>query len=402
MKIQAYIYHKRAEQYRDCQDYFKIDLENNRIAVADGMTQSIYPQWWAKILVNAYLENGKIPASTEELKIYQDIWQKQVQEEIAKRENDGKNPWRLKNAFAERSGAGSTICGFSWNDGTWKCQCIGDSSIIEVSKDYSIRILSSQEGIFGNHPDYLDSFRNGQGSVKEFQGSFNDAKTILLVTDPFSELFQKHMNNKKFITDRLMEIDVLTDHHSFCETIERWRDDFEMHNDDSTLIMLNDFSTLLCEHEHIDSLEDLCLKETEGKPVDERLQLIEKTFESHHSDNTFVTKESRIKAALEERDIAEAKAKDLECELNSAKEKAKALQKDKDRAEAKAKDLEQELNLAKEKAKALQKDKDRAEAKAKDLEQELNLAKEKAKALQKDKDRAEAKAKNLEQELDLH
>lgn len=355
MKIQAYIYHKRAERYSDCQDYFRIDRQNNRIAVADGMSQCIYPQWWAKILVNAYIEKGKIPTSPEELRIYQKDWQSQLQTEINKREAQGKNPWRLKNAFAEKSGAGSTICGFSWNGDKWKCQCIGDSSIIEVSKDYSIQIKSSQEGAFGNNPDYLDSFRNGRGSVKEFNGSFKDVISILLVTDPFSELFYKHHHDRQFIKDRLIEIDTLSDHKSYCDLIERWRDDFEMHNDDSTLIVLNDFSTLLCDYEYIDSLEDLCLNETEGNPVDGRLQLIEKTFESHHSDNTFVTKESRIKAALEERDIAEAKAKDLERELNSAKEKAKALQKEKDRAEAKAKDLEQELDLAKEKAKLCKK-----------------------------------------------
>lgn len=339
MKIQAYIYHKRAEKYSDCQDYFNIDLQNNRIAVADGMTQSIYPQWWAKILVNAYLENGKIPSSSEELKTYQDIWQKQVQNEIDKREKAGKNPWRLKNTFAERSGAGSTLCGFSWKDNDWEGQCIGDSSIIEVYKDYSIKIHSSQEGDFGNHPDYLDSFGDGRGSFKPFQGSFNDVISILLVTDPFSELFQKNIENKEFITARLKEISALSDHTSYGELIENWRDDFEMHNDDSTLIILGDFCDSTHNTEHIYKLEDLCIKEDQIYSIEEETLSIEKVNEhipSMKYVESFVSSEDKLKATEEALCKAEAKVKALEKERDVALAKVRAAERARDHALAKA------------------------------------------------------------------
>lgn len=285
MKIQAYIYHKRAEKYSDCQDYFGIDTQNNRIAVSDGMSQSIYPQWWAKILVDAYLANGRIPTSAEELQRYQVDWQEKVKDEITKRETAGINPWRLKNAVAEKSGAGATLCGFTWNPdiNRWSCECIGDSSLIVIYRDYAIKIRSSQEGKFDNYPDYLDSYRNGRGSVKKFDDSFENVMAILIVTDPFSELFQKHIADKEFIKARFKEFLALSDHKSYCELIERWRDNLDMHNDDSTLIILRDFSEGESVLDHIDSLEKLC--------TDEKNVNVAKKNQSNESSNAKIVYE---------------------------------------------------------------------------------------------------------------
>lgn len=277
MIIQAYIYHKRAEKYSDCQDYFGINIKNNRIAVSDGMSQSIYPQWWAEILVNAYLANGKIPSYPDELQKFQKDWQDKVQGEILNREKHGKNPWRLINSYTEKSGAGATLCGLTWNENKWTCECIGDSSLILVRSDFSIEIKSSQEGEYSNHPDYIDSFQKGRGNVRYFNGSFNDLYTILLVTDPFSDLFYRHRLDSEFISARINEIKALSDHNSYSELVEKWRDEFEMHNDDSTIIILTDFSTPELQPIHIDHLEKLCSNEK----ID-----IEKDIEKNKSDKS--------------------------------------------------------------------------------------------------------------------
>lgn len=368
MKIQAYIYHKRAEKYSDCQDYFKVDLQNNRIAVADGMSQSIYPQWWAKILVNSYLDKGKIPYEPDELRTCQKDWQSQVQTEIDKREAAGKNPWRLKNAIAENSGAGSTICGFSWNDNGWKCQCIGDSCIIVVYKDLSIKIHSSQEGEFGNTPDYLDSFRNGRGTIKEFQGSFNDVISILLVTDPFSELFQKHINNKEYITNRLREIFALSDHNSYCELIERWRDIFEMHNDDSTLIVLSDFSNSTFSQEHIDRLEDLCLEESKVYAAHKESQVIRNvntTPKPKIPDENILLSDNKEKTCEKVYNTAEERIRIAEEAKKKAEKRAIAAEEAKERAEVRAKEAEEALSIAEQRAKNAEMAKEVALAKIK-------------------------------------
>ena len=254
MDIRAFICHKKAEKYCDCQDCFGISTQSNRIAVSDGMSQSVFSQWWAKILVDAFLEKGEIPNDT--ILPYQEKWQNMVENEIQRQESEGANPWLLKNMFAERLGAGATLCGFQWSNGGWTCKCLGDTCLIKVKSDYSIEIITSQQGNFNNHPDYLDSFGAGRGNPCTAEGDFN-LEAILIVTDPFAELFQHHQKNTEFIKERMCEIGRLNNHESYINLVERWRDDFNMHNDDSTLVILNKFEDKEVTIIHEDSIDKL-------------------------------------------------------------------------------------------------------------------------------------------------
>ena len=254
MKIKAYIHHKEAEQYCDCQDFFGIDKDVRRIAVSDGMTQSIYPQWWAEILVEAYLEKGEFPQD-ESLKLLQEKWLHRVHDEIERRKTEGKNYYRLENSIADRLGACATLCGFTWSSDEWQCDCLGDSSLITITADNSIEIFSSQDGAFDNYPDYFDSMGKGKGMPKQKTGKLSDYKYILLVSDPFSELFQK--NQDAYRLKHLIDgITSLIDHGSFVKLVETWRSEYSMHNDDSTLVVLSEFSKAdSVDIEHEDNLE---------------------------------------------------------------------------------------------------------------------------------------------------
>ena len=273
MIIKAFIYHKRAEKYSDCQDCFGINKQNNRIAVSDGMSQSIFPQWWAKILVDNYLENGHIPQDISSL---QKKWQQMLLAEIKKREKEAitdpkRDPWRLKNLLAEKSGAGATFCGLSIKDNNWTCECLGDSCVITINHDYTLNFYTSQKGEFGNLPDYFDSFRTGRGELVKSVVNHN-ALAILMVTDPFAELFQLNKDKPSFIKSRFDELQSLTNHKSFTELVENWRDEFGMHNDDSTLVLITGCSENNVKIEYTDDLEQLCLDEknsTTGSSLDD-------------------------------------------------------------------------------------------------------------------------------------
>jgi serine/threonine protein phosphatase PrpC len=259
MDIKAYIYHKKAEKYSDCQDYFEIKSQNKNItyiAVSDGMSQSIYPQWWAEILVKAYTKSGKIPTDIE-LSTYQKEWQKKLETEIEIRESQGKNPWRLKNAIAEKSGAGATLCGITLEKKKWACGCIGDSCLIIVKKDFSIEICTSQKGAFGNNPDYLDSFTTGRGQFKTFDGTYEDTELMLVASDPFTELFQKHAGELEFIKQLANQLRELSTHESFVELVERWRTEYQMHNDDSTIVIIDKLGNQTFNIFHKDNLAEL-------------------------------------------------------------------------------------------------------------------------------------------------
>lgn len=257
MKIKAYIHHKEAEQYCDCQDFFGIDKDERRIAVSDGMTQSIYPQWWAEILVEAYLKEGKFPQD-ESLEGLRGRWLNRVGDEIERRKTEGKNHYRLENSIADRLGACATFCGFSWSGDEWQCDCLGDSSLITITEVNSIEIFSSQDGAFDNYPDYFDSMSQGKGTPEHKTGKLSDYKYILLVSDPFSELFQKNSRDKDRLKHLIDGIASLTDHDSFVSLVETWRSEYSMHNDDSTLVVLSELSKIdSVDIEHEDDLEAL-------------------------------------------------------------------------------------------------------------------------------------------------
>jgi hypothetical protein len=296
MGIKAYIYHKKAEKYSDCQDYFEISSQNNRIAVSDGMSQSIYPQWWAEILAKSYIQNGKIPAG-DVLTSCQNEWQKKVNDEVQRREDNGMNPWRLRNAIAEKSGAGATLCGLTCEADKWTCECIGDSCLILIRKDFCIKIYTSQDGTFGNNPDYLDSYTKGRGTASFFEGNYDDVELMLVATDPFSELFQKHASEPEFIKQLTEQLRQLSTHESFVELVERWRTEYQMHNDDSTIVIIDKFESQAFEISHEDNLAELA--KGDESPAPRQKVVLHKKVPSNDDTSNKVAVENIQKAVSE-------------------------------------------------------------------------------------------------------
>ena len=64
MKLRGFITHKAAEYYSDCADYFRICPRTKRVAVSDGVGQSVMPAEWAKLLVDAYLRDEWNPGNS--------------------------------------------------------------------------------------------------------------------------------------------------------------------------------------------------------------------------------------------------------------------------------------------------------------------------------------------------
>lgn len=143
-----------------------------------------------------------------------------------------------KNNIASRIGAGATICGVRFENATnWKGNVLGDSCIIEVdTKNWTAKILSSEDKPFDSHPDYYDSFpeKQGSGMIREFSGNIGPNNLLLLVSDPFSEYFDKHKANCQELVEQIQE---LCKHDDFCILVDRWREN-GMHNDDSTLCII--------------------------------------------------------------------------------------------------------------------------------------------------------------------
>lgn len=272
MKVRAFITHKQSEQYTDCQDRFCINQDNRTISVSDGMSQSIFPEYWAEILSRQYANKGHC---TEEDRIALcDEWMKKVEGYLEEQVAQGKNPWRLKNNIAARSGAGATICGVRFENATdWKGDVLGDSCIIKINKEkWTMEILSSEEKAFDSHPDYYDSFpeKKGCGTIKTFEGSIGPNDMLLLVSDPFSEFFSVHHTECKDLIEQVL---LLKSHDGFCRLVDNWRDK-GMHNDDSTMCIVEFDNSLELNVSYLDDISELIEQENKEKR-DEQQNTIE-------------------------------------------------------------------------------------------------------------------------------
>lgn len=263
MKIKAFITHKLAEKYKDCQDRFCISKSTKSIAISDGMSQSIFQDIWAELLTNSFV-------STKDFKLHDNLkdltekWREKVDSILEQKRKDGIDPWRAENSLAKGLSAGATFCGLRFDRNEWSCQVLGDSSLIVLNHDFSIKtIFSSQDGEFDNHPDYFDSNPNkeGKGTLKENSGKLQKGDFLLLVTDPFSDYFyEKHRNNAE--VELIKQIVKISNHKEFCSLVDEWREQ-GMHNDDSTIIVIeydeNDEFNVI----HTDDIEKLICKESE-------------------------------------------------------------------------------------------------------------------------------------------
>lgn len=238
MKIKGFITHKIAEKYEDCQDYFAINTEKGRLAISDGMSQSIFPQWWAEELVCAYVDNAWVP-SQNDLESLREKWNRRVHGFLEAQKQEGKPTWMLENCLIEKRGAGATLCGVCFeNETDWKGYVLGDSCLIEVASNNKIvKLERSKEEAFNNNPDYFDSIVGGKGNVKKIQGSLEEGVKLLLVTDALAEFLytQKEKGNEAEYVHQLLQLE---SHDEFCRLIENWRVSNHLHNDDTTLLIV--------------------------------------------------------------------------------------------------------------------------------------------------------------------
>ena len=125
MKIRAFITHKKAEHFQDCQDRFSVNRDTKSVAVSDGMSQSIFQKIWAEILVDAYTKSREWTPSNESdhstvKTILSSTWKNRVKERLNEMQKEGRNTTRTENSLALGGSAGATIVGVRFEGNKWK------------------------------------------------------------------------------------------------------------------------------------------------------------------------------------------------------------------------------------------------------------------------------------------
>lgn len=238
MKVRAYITHKLEESNADCQDYFRLNSGKKKIAISDGVSQSIFSAKWAELLVKEYTDTD-VDDISESIPKLQKKWQAYARQQLTELESIGQSTWMLENCLMESQGAGATFCGVHFDkDGSWDGYVLGDSCLLEVSNENKIlTFYPSIENGFGNSPDYFDSFSKGRGGILPINGKLTEGNKLLLVTDPLGEfLYKKKIENKE--QAYIEQLLALSSYNDFLDVVDRLRASEAMHNDDSTLIIV--------------------------------------------------------------------------------------------------------------------------------------------------------------------
>ena len=192
MVIRAYITHKQAELFADCQDRFGVNTNTKSIAVSDGMGSTWQQKIWAQLLVDTYTDNTDWYPSNDTIKPLCQTWRAKVAYFIQnlKETNAPENMiYRNERNFAEGRSAGATFVGIRFNGNEWSGSVLGDSCLIEWYGN-EVKFNTSQDSeTFDSYPDYFDSdaSKEGKGIPKPIEGVLSEGKYLLLVSDPFSE-----------------------------------------------------------------------------------------------------------------------------------------------------------------------------------------------------------------------
>lgn len=270
MKIKAFITHKKAEKYSDCQDSFAVNSENKTIAVSDGISQTIFSGVWSEILTNAFVENpwGIDAAIPFPKQCLSDCWYKRVEERKQALRDKGNemNLYMLERMLSDGKTAGATFLGIQFNGQKWDGIVLGDTCLIEIKDGCVKEIHSSQKSeTFDNMPDFYDSNANtkGRGVEKRISGELDPNTTLLLVSDPFSDFFFEHKDEAPKFVKELLNV---SSHEEYESLAERWRDEYHMHNDDSTVVIVEYDGTDDFDMVYKDDIKEL--RENERKKIE--------------------------------------------------------------------------------------------------------------------------------------
>lgn len=240
--------HKKNESITDCQDCFQINEAGNYFAIADGASQSFYPNIWAELLVNNFCQNPEINLKNWQtwLAPIQNKWLQEVQQRVTKAETEKRPVWVTnKNRLNFQEAATSTFIGLQFLDNQVKVSIVGDSCLFilkgnELKQTYLLK--SSKD--FNDRPAYFASYpKNNQYDPSFFDIPLDSKKSqdcfyFILATDALSEYIFQCREQGTNIFNTLLKISSQGEFENFVAEV-RNAENIRMKNDDVTLITLS-------------------------------------------------------------------------------------------------------------------------------------------------------------------
>ena len=273
MIIRAFITHKLAENYSDCQDRFGVNDDTKSISVSDGMGSTWQQKIWAQLLVDTFTKSNNWMPTHDTIKPLCNTWHQMV-ESFIQHLKDTNAPdniiYRNERNLAEGKSAGATIVGIRFTGNNWQGSVLGDSCLIEWNGSEARFHTSQDVEAFDSYPDYFDSdeLKQGKGIPKDISGTLDKGSYLFLVSDPFSDFLFEHYKQGD-ISEYMQQLLKLSSHEDFEALVDEWRK-AGMHNDDTTLVIVepDDSDDFSIEQDKIDDINKLI--EEEKRLIEEK------------------------------------------------------------------------------------------------------------------------------------
>ena len=308
MVIRAFITHKQAELFADCQDRFGVNPDAKSIAVSDGMGSTWQQKIWAQLLVDTYIESTDWCPSKETIKPLCQTWRTKVADFIQKLKdtNAPENMiYRNERNLAEGRSAGATFVGIRFNDNKWNGTVLGDSCLIEWNGNEAKFNTSQDTDAFDSYPDYFDSdsSKEGKGIPKPIGGTIKDGTILFLVSDPFSEFLLGH-SKQGDVAKYVQQLLSLASHDDFEALVDEWRKD-GMHNDDTTLVIVASDNAEALNITYADNIAEMVEKEKTLKDSPNQVKEVTQAFPKDSSQNVIEVAEDFVVVQNDEKAFAD-------------------------------------------------------------------------------------------------
>jgi hypothetical protein len=221
----------RADEYEDA---FAADPLRGRFAIADGASESAFAVNWAKILVNAFVQN---PGSWSSWLVQaRELWKLQAQErELA---------WYAETKVQE--GAYAAVLGISITNGHWTASAVGDCCLFQVRAQRLFRVFPMRRSAdFSSRPALLGSRRRAKTQPRtprlHVQGNWRTGDVFFLMSDALAQWALKKFEKGKQPWGDLQSIN---DNDQFAQWISKLRQAKDLTNDDVTLLLIRSKTTV--------------------------------------------------------------------------------------------------------------------------------------------------------------
>ncbi|MDR0834022.1 MAG: hypothetical protein LBN93_07575 [Candidatus Symbiothrix sp.] len=232
---------KANENIDDCQDAFQV--REKCAAIADGVSQSIYPAEWAELLVGRFCTKPEINRDTWQdwLQPIQDEWKTIAEKQVESAKKTGNPAWITNhNRLTQHISAKSTFVGLQIKNNRLHISLIGDSCLF-IWKDgnFSECIPYKSSSEFDAYPGFFASIaRDNTDSVPFFiEREITENEWYVLATDALSKWILENIEAENDVFSQLLTIKTQADLEKFVSDA-RNISEIKMEDDDVALVVM--------------------------------------------------------------------------------------------------------------------------------------------------------------------